>query len=160
MKYFFCLLPCLLSFLILFSCNSNAARANTTAKIGDFAPDFSLKDFAGNTVNLSAYKDKVVLLEFWAAWCPPCKASISALIKMQGRNNAKGSTLIGVSEFSQTYHVNYPVLKENTDIARQYTVRNIPVSFLIDKRGGIANANTGFTDDLNNEISPQIEKII
>jgi hypothetical protein len=79
---------------------------------------------------------------------------------MQGRNNARGSTLIGVSEFSQTYRVNYPVLIEDTDIARQYTVRNIPVSFLIDKRGGIANANTGFTDGLNNEISPQIEKII
>lgn len=164
----FCLLAC----LFLFSCNSNNTRVSITAKIGDIAPDFTLKDISGNIIKLSAYKDKVVLLEFWATWCPPCKASIPELIEIHERYKASGFAVIGVavdnvqdldmhlSEFSQSYHINYPVLLGNEDVARQYNVRSIPVSFLIDKKGRIVNAYTGFSDNLKKEISAQIEKII
>ncbi|RPI37923.1 MAG: TlpA family protein disulfide reductase [Nitrospiraceae bacterium] len=164
----FCLLACLL----LFSCNSNDTKVNATARIGGLAPDFSLKDITGSTINLSEFENKVVLLEFWATWCPPCKASIPELMELQERYKARGFTVISISidktqelskhlfDFSQSYHINYPVLIGNEAVSMQYNVTSIPASFLIDKKGRIVSAYIGFTDNLKDDISTQIEKII
>jgi len=136
------------------------------------APGFALKDISGNTVTLSEYKDRVILLEFWATWCPPCKASIPELIELQERYKKKGFTVIGVSmdtvqdvnmdltEFVRSYRINYPVLRGDENIARLYNVNALPVSFLIDKKGRIVHSYMGFTDGLKDEISTQIEEII
>jgi peroxiredoxin len=172
LKKYFYVLFCLLSCLLLFSCNSNDTKVDVPAGIGDLAPAFSLKDIAGSTVNLSAYENKVILLEFWATWCPPCKASVPELIEIQKRYEAKEFTVIGISvdhaqnlsnhlnEFSRAYHINYPVLIGNDDVARKYNVTSIPVSFLIDKKGKIINSYVGYTDNFVEKISAQIEKII
>jgi peroxiredoxin len=163
---------CLLLGLFFFACNSNDSRVNIPAGIGETAPGFALKDMSGNTVTLSAYKDRVILLEFWATWCPPCKASIPELIELQKRYTKKGFTVIAVSmdtvqdvdmdltEFARLYHINYPVLRGNGTIARLYNISGLPVSFLIDKRGKIVHSYVGFIDNLKDEISAQIEKII
>jgi peroxiredoxin len=172
LKKYFYVVFCLLSCLLLFSCNSNDTKVDVPAGIGDLAPAFSLKGIAGSTVNLSAYENKVVLLEFWATWCPPCKASVPELIEIQKRYEAKEFTVIGISvdhaqnlsnhlnEFSRAYHINYPVLIGNDDVARKYNVTSIPVSFLIDKKGKIINSYVGYTDNFVEKISAQIEKII
>jgi peroxiredoxin len=162
----------LLSFLSLFSCNSNNSGTNITAQIGDIAPDFTLKDISGNTIKLSDYNNNVVLLEFWATWCPPCKASIPELTEINAKYKTRGFTVIGVSvdnmqdlpehltEFSRSYHINYPVLLGDEDVAVKYNIKSIPVMYLIDKQGKIVNTYSGFSDNLGNEISAQIEKII
>lgn len=172
LKKYFYVTFCILSCLILFSCNSNDAKLNVPAGIGDLAPAFSLQDIAGSTVNLSEYKNKVVLLEFWATWCPPCKASVPELIEVQKKYEAKEFTVLGVSvdraqdlsnylvEFSRVYHINYPVLIGNDDVARKYNVTSIPVSVLIDKKGKIVNIYVGYSANFAEKISAQIEKII
>jgi len=172
LKKYIYVYSCFLLCLLLFSCNSNDSKVNDTARIGDFAPAFSLKDIAGSTVTLSEYENKVVLLEFWATWCPPCKASVPELIELQKRYETKEFTVIGISidhaqnlsnrlyEFSRSYHVNYPVLIGNDDVARKYNVSSIPASFLIDKKGKIVDIYIGYADDFTEKISAQIEKII
>ncbi|MDP1815065.1 MAG: TlpA disulfide reductase family protein, partial [Leadbetterella sp.] len=64
-----------------------------TAKIGDIAPGFTLEDISGNTIKLSDYNNNVVLLEFWATWCPPCKESIPELIEINSKYKTKGFTV-------------------------------------------------------------------
>lgn len=163
---------CLIICLFVFSCNSNDSKVNVQARIGDAAPAFSLKDAAGSTVNLADYQNKVVLLEFWATWCPPCKASVPELIEIQKRYEAKDFAVIGISvdhaqnlpsllnEFSRANRINYAVLIGNDDVAKKYNITSIPVSFLIDKKGKIVSTYAGYTDNFVGKISLQIEKII
>jgi peroxiredoxin len=103
---------------------------------------------------------------------PSCKASVPELIEIQKKYEAKEFTVIGISvdraqnlsdhlnEFSRAYHINYPVLIGNNDIARKYNVTSIPVSFLIDRKGRIVNMYIGYTDNFAEKISARIEKII
>ena len=65
-----------------------------------------------------------------------------------------------LAEFARSYHINYPVLLGNDDIARLYNINGLPVSFLINRRGRIVHSFIGFTDSLKDEISAQVEKII
>ncbi len=114
---------------------------------GSTAPDFSEKDILGRqTIALSAYKGKVVLLNFWATWCPPCREEIPALIDLQQRH--KGAlVVIGVSIFSSNsatelfyrdYKINYPVIYGYYELMGEYSkVASVPTTFLIDRQGKV-----------------------
>ena len=117
------------------------------------APEFAEKDiFDHQTIDLQRYRGKVVVLNFWATWCPPCKEEIPALKAIQ---DAHGQDLvvIGVSVFcseSSTrlfyveYKVNYPMILGSWDMMGQYgEVKAIPTTFLIDRRGVITQQVIG-----------------
>ncbi|MEW6109329.1 MAG: TlpA disulfide reductase family protein [Nitrospirota bacterium] len=161
----------LMSFLL--SCDNKAGVSNGPfAAIGDIAPDFVLQDINGRNVSLSKYRGKVVLLEFWAMWCPPCRATVPELVEIQNRYKSREFVILGVSvdngqdlifklsEFSKNYSINYPVLLGNEKISSSYNVRSIPASFLIDKNGRIINSYIGYIANFESEISEQIDKII
>lgn len=103
---------------------------------------------------LSSYQGKVVLLDFWATWCPPCKEEIPHFVKMQGELGAKGFQILGVSldkdgekavgPFSQKYGINYPVALDDGTVADQYGVRSIPTTLLIDRQGYVVKRYVGF----------------
>jgi len=136
------------------------------------APDFILKDIEGRDVRLSQYRGKVVLLEFWATWCPPCKATIPELVAVQNKFRDRGFALLGVSvdedldlakklsKFSKEHRINYSVLLGNEKVHRAYHVGSIPASFLIDKEGRIINAYTGYLDKFETRVSEEIERIL
>jgi peroxiredoxin len=160
---------CLLASLVLFACNSKDSKTNITAGRGSAAPDFALQDLSGKTLRLSSYKQRVILLEFWATWCPPCRDSIPELISLQERYKAQGFTVIAVSvdtgdvdltEFVRSNAITYPVVLGSEEVTRLYDVNSVPVSFLIDKEGRIIHTYMGFTDTMKDEIASQIEKII
>src|SRR5215207_9640131 len=89
------------------------------------APALALKDLRGRTVRLSNYKGNVVLLNFWATWCPPCRAEMPDLVKWQREFRSKGLRVIGITyppaevaevrRFVRSIHVNYPVLLGSKD---------------------------------------------
>jgi peroxiredoxin len=116
------------------------------------APDFALQDLSGRSVRLSDLKGKVVLVEFWATWCPPCRASIPALERLHRTYNEKGLVVLGVSlddgwesvkPFAAEHGISYPVLKGSKDLSAQYLVRAIPTLFLVNKEGLIAQRYVG-----------------
>ncbi|HXH05877.1 MAG TPA: TlpA disulfide reductase family protein, partial [Vicinamibacterales bacterium] len=118
--------------------------------------DFTVKDMHGRSVRLSDYKGKVVLLNFWATWCGPCKVEIPALVDVYTRYRDKGLAVVGISvddspeqlrRFAQDYKMNYPVLvgRDREDIVDEAYGPNwaIPVSFLISRDGRICRKHMG-----------------
>ncbi len=119
------------------------------------APQFTLSDIEGRHVSLSQYRGKVVILDFWATWCPPCKKEIPDFISLQHQYASQGLQIIGigldepsaVASFARTNGINYPVAVGDDAIANLYGgVSGIPTTFIIDRNGNIKNRFEGFTD--------------
>jgi cytochrome c biogenesis protein CcmG/thiol:disulfide interchange protein DsbE len=166
------LLYFLLMTMCLVSCSrgDNGMKKSSLAQTAGTAPDFVLKDIEGKNVQLSQYRGKVVVVEFWATWCPPCKATIPGLIAVQEKYAGKGLVVLGVSidegddlrsklsAFSKEHKINYPVLLGSEEVSRAYGVMSIPATFLVGKDQKIISAYKGYVDDLENYISQQIDK--
>jgi cytochrome c biogenesis protein CcmG/thiol:disulfide interchange protein DsbE len=110
------------------------------------APDFALEDLDGNIVKLSDYHGKVVILDFWATWCGPCRRGIPEFIELQSEYGEDKLVILGISvdqgdlsvvpKFAKQYGINYPILYANIDVQRKYgPIRSIPTAFVIDKEG-------------------------
>jgi peroxiredoxin len=117
------------------------------------APDFSLRAIDGNTVRLSDYKGKVIILDFFATWCPPCKQEVPDFIELQKQYGDQGFVMIGVSlsrmgdtqGFARDFGVNYPILIADSDVATAYgPLRSIPTTYVIDKDFKIARKYIGY----------------
>jgi thiol-disulfide isomerase/thioredoxin len=149
----------LLTAALLFGCTDKSARTG-----GDAASDFTLQDMSGKNVRLSDYKGRVVLLDFWATWCPPCRASIPGLEKLHKAYKDKGLVVLAVSldmggwdsvkSFIRDNGITYQVLKGTDDVSDQYQVRTIPMILVLNKEGRITKRYLGFgsEEDLEKDI--------
>jgi peroxiredoxin len=134
------------------------------------APDFTLKDLNGTNVSLSSLKGKVVLLNFWASWCPPCKAEMPSMNKLYKEIRAKGFEIVAVStdnslstikEFLAKSRVDFTVLfDEKKTVSREYKVFSMPTTFLIDRNGFIVEKYYGEYDWTDPEVKKQIKKLL
>ncbi|MBA3976242.1 MAG: alkyl hydroperoxide reductase [Candidatus Solibacter sp.] len=118
------------------------------------APDFELTDADGRKVKLSDYKGKVVLLNFWATWCGPCKLEIPWFVEFEKTYKDKGFAVLGVSmdeegwqivkPYIQDKQVNYRVMVATEEVAQKYGgVEALPTTFMIDRQGRIASTHIG-----------------
>ena len=118
------------------------------------APDFTLKSFDGKTVKLSDYKGKVIIIDFWATWCPPCRKGIPDLISIQ--NDYKNDVvIIGISldgektlkdvpGFVKSYAINYPIVYGDDKVVAAYGgIEGIPTAFVVDRKGNIVDKHVG-----------------
>lgn len=119
------------------------------------APDFALPDLSGRPLNLSSYRGKVVLLDFWATWCEPCREEIPHFVELQNKYRDRGFQIIGVSmddspepvrNFCQQFEINYPVVMGNAKTGELYGgVLGLPIAFLIGRDGRISAKHIGAT---------------
>lgn len=123
-------------------------------KVGQAAPEISLPNTAGTTTNLSSYKGKVVLIDFWASWCAPCRRSNPGVVKLYNKYKGKGFEVFGVSIDSkknawlkaiQQDGINYTQVNDNggwdAATALKYGVDAIPATFLLNKEGVVVALN-------------------
>jgi peroxiredoxin len=117
------------------------------------APDFTVKDLAGNTITLSSFKGKVVILDFWATWCPPCRAEIPDFIALNTLYSKQDFVMLGaavddpgkVKSFVQRMGMNYTVFIADQDLGNNFGgIRGIPTTFVIDKEGYIVRQYVGY----------------
>ncbi|PWU04428.1 MAG: alkyl hydroperoxide reductase [Terriglobia bacterium] len=148
------------------SVNAASVKPNKERKT---APDFALKDADGKAVRLSDFHGKVVLLDFWATWCGPCKIEIPWFMDFQRRNQQKGLVVLGVSmddegwevvkPFLASMKVNYRVVIGNDHTAQLYGgVDALPTTFLIDRSGKIAAVHVGLVN--RKDIEDGIEQLL
>jgi len=135
------------------------------------APAWELKDVEGKAVKLSDFKGKVVVLDFWATWCPPCREEIPGFIELQKQYGKDGLVVIGVSldeegpsvvkPFIKKTQINYTIVMGNQEIAKAYgDVESIPTTFIIDGQGKIVKKHVGFSDKaaFEKDIKPLLKK--
>lgn len=120
------------------------------------APPFSLTDLSGKKLSLDDYKGKVVMLDFWATWCGPCRIEIPSFVELQARYGREGLAVIGISmddgpdpvvDFYKEFKMNYPVALGDDRLAELYGgVLGLPTTFLIGRDGRIYRKHVGAAD--------------
>jgi peroxiredoxin len=117
--------------------------------------NFTLKDANGATVKLADYRGKVVLLNFWATWCGPCKMEIPEFVEAYSKYRDKGFVILGVlsedepsakdlSAFMSEFKMNYPVMQEHSELEESFgPLWALPTSFMIDRKGQVCSKHMG-----------------
>jgi len=149
---------------------SEAAGQACTADAKPAKLDLTFKDIHGKPVALSDYKDKVVLLDFWATWCPPCRKEIPGFVELYNSYKSRGFAVLGVSmddsksdikKFTKRLGINYPVLigAGRNDLEPAFGELPLPTSFLIARDGRICAKHDGITpkEDIEKEIVSLLE---
>ncbi len=137
----------------------DAARPEDMTEVaqiqGHPAPELETTDLQGNAVRLSDLRGRVVILDFWATWCPPCKREIPGFVQLQEELGGRGLTVVGVSSdpvekqtaFAEEQDVNYPFWKEPDTVPAPYNlVKFIPTTLIIDRQGVVRHVHVGYTE--------------
>ena len=135
------------------------------------SPEFALKDLNGSTVRLRALRGKVVLINFWATWCPPCRAEMPDLIRLQREYARRGLQIIGityppetktrVSRFARSLKVNYPIILGTRQIRARFSSEEIlPLTVVIDRDGKVNDIISGILlpEEFDDKIKPLLIK--
>jgi len=124
------------------------------------APAFTDKDLEDETISLADYRGRVVILNFWGTWCPPCKAEVPALERLKAEYRGEleiiGAAVFSsedkVRQFYSDFQMNYPVIMGSYELMDEYgQVSAIPTTFIIDREGRIADTAVGFRNQAQDE---------
>ena len=134
------------------------------------APDFSLPTVDGQTIRLSELRGKVVLLDFWATWCPPCRVAIPHLVEIQRRYRKDGLVVIGMNldqdpdelmGFMRRTEFNYPVVMVDEATRKAFGgIPTIPQVFLIDRKGRIRKKYLGYSREIAENMDRMIQHLL
>jgi len=113
--------------------------------------NFTLMDLDGNEISLSDFNGKILILNFWATWCPPCREEIPNFVEVYNEYESKDVQFIGVSNedistlisFVEDYNISYPILIDNANVMEKWEIRAIPTTFVFDREGHIIFKNVG-----------------
>jgi len=127
------------------------------AEVSKPAPSFTLRDLNGKEVKLADFKGKVVIIDFWATWCPPCVHEIPHFIELYKQYKRQGLEIVGISvdrtgvdvvkSFVRKHQVNYSILMADAKVRQAYGgIQSIPTTFIVDKAGNIQHQYVGYQD--------------
>jgi peroxiredoxin len=152
--------------LVIFTASTLAASSLQ----GQVAPDFVLRSATGENLRLSEYRGDVVLINFWATWCGPCRQEMPLLDDLYGRYQRVGFNLLGVNidedsrramQMVQELGVNFPVLfDENKEVSKLYEVEAMPVTILVDREGIVRHVHHGYKPGYEEKYLTEIRSLL
>jgi peroxiredoxin len=152
--------------LVIFTVSTLAASSLE----GQVAPDFVLRSATGENLRLSEYRGDVVLINFWATWCGPCRQEMPLLDDLYGRYQRVGFNLLGVNidedsrramQMVQELGVNFPVLfDENKEVSKLYEVAAMPMTILVDREGIVRHVHHGYKPGYEEKYLTEIRSLL
>lgn len=162
----------ILSVVLLLSTGACTKTEKPLPVVGNPAPSFTLTDIDGKKVNLPDLSGKVVILDFWATWCAPCKASTRELQKLHEKYQSRGVIVLGISmdtgksaveqvrEFAGKNGLTYTMLMDDGRMSKTYAVRNIPAAFILDQQQKIVKIYPGYLPDFGTMIEKELDGLL
>jgi thiol-disulfide isomerase/thioredoxin len=159
-----------ISSVALLSMGIAGAASNAPLASGSPAPGFELDSLAGKQVNLADYKGQVVLLNFWASWCGPCRKEMPILEQLHKAYKSKGVQLVGVNvepnsddarKYLHSTPVSFPVVFDRTSsVSKLYQVQGMPNTVILDRSGKVRYIHRGYQPGAENEYLDQIRMLV
>jgi thiol-disulfide isomerase/thioredoxin len=154
--------------VLLAACSGGGGGKGEMEKLEGGAPDFVLPSVDGSMVKLSDFQGKVIMVDFWATWCPPCQEMIPVLSKLHKRYSMEGLVILGVSldqeglgllgPYVYENRIPYKVLMGNNEIKKAFGVISIPTLFMIDREGRLVRKMMGYHS--YGELESQLRKYL
>ncbi|MFO7765830.1 MAG: TlpA disulfide reductase family protein [Pelovirga sp.] len=165
----FLVVPTLFLLLLLFGCQGESARPSVT--VGEAAPDFTLVNMDGEEVSLSDYRGQVVILNFWATWCPPCREEKPTMERLYQKYQDEGLVFLAinveadghqvVSQYLLNNSYTLPILLDaKAEVQGLYGVFRYPESFIIDRNGVVVEHIIGGRDWMENPTYRMVESLL
>lgn len=156
--------------LIFSLATSLAAAPLAASETSGVAPDFTLKSKNGDNIRLADFKGKVVMINFWASWCGPCRQEMPALDQLYTRYQRGGFTVLGVNVETDSHAadnllkkipVTFPILYDSTSsVSELYQVQAMPTSLLIDRDGNLRHIYQGYKPGYEDKYRNDIKALI
>jgi peroxiredoxin len=145
-------------------------RLYAAPRAGQPAPNFKVVTTSGQSVSLENYRGYVLVMDFFATWCHPCRESIPHLVEMNRKYGKQGLQVLGMSAdedgerlvkvFADEHRISYPVALAGESTLVDYGVRSVPVMLIIDKKGRVADIFRGFSDEVGRSSEQLIKKLL
>ena len=156
--------------LSVFLCFAGSGAAFAAAAPQAAAPDFTLKSVDGHIVRLAEQRGTVVLVNFWASWCGPCKQEMPQLNRLYDKYRAAGFTMLGINVDEDMHtatsaaarlSVHFPVLFDaDKQVSRLYDLQSMPATVLIDRDGRVRFLHRGYREGLEQTYEQQIRELV
>lgn len=137
---------------------------------GQPVPHFKVTSTSGQTISQDNYRGHVLILEFFATWCPPCRRSIPHLVELNRQYGKQGLQILGLSidedgewlvkRLADQLQVNYPLALAGDSTIADFNGRSVPVMYLVDKKGNIAEIYRGYTDEIGRSVEQSIKRLL
>lgn len=156
-------------FILAFGLLTTPSSVLAVAQKGQPAPPFKVIATSGQPLTLANYKGYVLILDFFASWCQPCKRSIPQIMELNRKYGKQGLQILGLSldedkddliEFVTPLKLNYPAALANEELINEYGLRSIPTLFIINKKGVIAEKYMGLTDEVKKNVETTIKMLL
>lgn len=145
-------------------------QADAAPRTGQPTPNFKVTSTAGQTISQENYRGHVLIVDFFATWCQPCRQSIPHLVEMNRKYGRQGLQILGLSvdedgerivrDFADRFQVNYPLALAGDPVTAAFGVRSVPVLYLIDKKGNIVEVYRGFSNETARSMELSIKRLL
>lgn len=160
----------LLATIIAASILTVPGSVDAAPRPGQHTPNFKVTSITGQAISQDNYRGHVLILDFFATWCQPCRQSIPHLVEMNRKYGRQGLHILGLSvdedgervvkSFTDEFRVNYPLALAGNSTTVEFGVRSVPIMFLIDKKGNIAEVYRGYSNEMARALEQSIKRLL